>query len=313
MAAAGLSVAWAIRHKQKPVPKTAAAVPTVFQGPEITLTGRLEARNSEQVDAPVAGILDAWFVEEGQEVYEDQLVGRIRNADLDNAVQQAQAAVDRAEVRMAQLDAQALNAKLEVSRTTADQIRARNELDRIEKIYQRYKGLMDAGALARLTFEKTQNDYNAARTEAENRDRSAKEAQDRAESVDRDSTEAKAARPALAAALTQAKDAVAACDLHSPADGVVLARNIHQGQEVEAQAKALLTIATELTELAVALPADPAVLARIHAGQHAFVRLDGAETPGAVREVRGAEVIVEFTSTSPVTKLGGAAQVRIVF
>lgn len=310
--AAGLGIGWAVVRGRKPVPAK-AVVPTIFQGPEITLTGRLQARVTERVDAPIAGTLDAWFVEEGQEVYEDQLVGRIRNADLDNAVQQARSAVDRAEVRIAQLDAQAANARLEVSRTTADQIRARNELERIEKVYQRYKGLMDAGAIARLTFEKTQTDYNAAKTEAENRERSAKEAQDKGSALQQDSEEARSTLAEQTAALAKAKDAVAEGDLHSPGDGVVLARNVHQGDQVEESAQGLLTIATELNDLAVSLTPDPPVLARIRAGQRAFVRVGDTESPGEVREIRGAEVLVDFTSAAPITKLGTAAQVRIVF
>jgi multidrug resistance efflux pump len=312
--AAGLGIGWAVVHRRKPVPARAVAVvSTVFQGPEITLTGHLQSQKTEQVDAPVPGILDAWFVDVGQEVYEDQLVGRIRNADLDNTVQQAQAAVDRAEVRIAQLDAQAANARLEVSRTTADQIRARNELDRIEKIYQRYRNLMDAGAIARLTFEKTKSDYTAAKTEAATRDASAKDVQDKVAALQRDSEEAKRILTEQTAALAKAKDAVAGGDLHSPADGVVLTRGVHQGDQVEKSAEGLLTIATELTRLAVSLTPDPAVLARIHAGQHAFVHLEDTESPGEVHEVRGAEVIVEFTSAAPIAKLGTAAQVRIVF
>jgi multidrug efflux pump subunit AcrA (membrane-fusion protein) len=313
--AIGLGVGFvAAKHWRKPVPvKPAAVASPIFQGPDITLTGRLQAQKTEQVDAPVAGILDQWFVDVGQEVYEDQLVGRIRNADLDNAVQEAQSAVDRAEVRIAQLDARAVNARLEVSRTTADQIRARNELDRIEKIYQRFKNLMDAGALARLTFEKTEAEYIAAKTEAENRERSAKEAQDKAAAIQQDSAEAARSLTEQTAALAKAKEAVAECDLHSPADGVVLTRSIHQGDQVEESAEGLLTIATDLTKLAVSMTPDPAVLARIHAGQQAFVQVDDKEFRVAVKEVRGAEVIVEFTSPEPITKLGTAAQVRIVF
>ncbi len=311
--AIGLSIGFVVKHRRKPVPpKVTAVVSTTFQGPEITLTGRLQAQKIESVDSPVAGVLDAWFVDVGQEVYENQLVGRIRNADLDYAVQQAQSALDRAEVRIAQLDAQAVNARLEVSRTAADQIRARNELDRIEKLYLRYKNLMDAGALARLTFEKTETDYIAAKTEAENREKSAKEAQDKAAALQQDTEAAKRALAEQTAALAKSKDAVAEGDLHAPADGVGLTRNVHQGDQVEESAEGLLTVATQLTKLAVVLTPDPAVLARIHAGQHAFVRTEDAESPGAVKEVRGAEVVVEFTSAAPITKLGTAAQVRIV-
>jgi multidrug efflux pump subunit AcrA (membrane-fusion protein) len=312
--AIGLSVGWTVKHRHKPAPmKPVAAASTVFAGPEVTLTGSLQAQTTEQLEAPIAGVLDAWFVEEGQEVYEDQLVGRIRNPELDAAAQNAQAAVDRAEISIAQLDAQASSALLEASRAAADQVRARNELERIEKIYQRQKSLMDAEAIARLIFEKTESDFNSAKSESANRDASAKDAQDKAAALDRDSEEAKRTVAEKTIVLAKAKAAVAEGDLHSPADGVVLTRNGHQGAQVEASKESLIAIATDLRKLAVSLTPDTAVLARIRAGEHAFVRLSEMEFPGEVHEVRGAEVIVNFTSPTPITKLGTPAQVRIVF
>src|ERR1700691_3227612 len=103
---------WSVRHRQKPAPPQPAP-PTALATPDVTLTGRLQAQKTKQVQAPIAGILDAWFVEEGQEVYKDQILGRIRNADLDAAVQAAQAAVDRSELHIAQLDAQAAGARVD--------------------------------------------------------------------------------------------------------------------------------------------------------------------------------------------------------
>jgi len=307
-----ISIGWFVKHRGKPEPSQPVATATVFQGAGVTLTGALQPQSTEQIAAPIAGILDAWFVDVGAEVYEDQLVGRIRNADLDVALQNAQAAADRAEMRVSQIDAQIISAKLEVSRTDADQIRAHNELDRLEKIYQRYKLLMDADAIARLTFEKTEAEYKSAKTEAANRDAASKDTQDKAAALDRDSADAKFALADATTALEKAKEAVAECDLHSPADGVVLTRDIHQGDKVEEKQK-LMTVATELTKLAVTLTPDPRVLARIRTGQHAFVSISGAEIPGGVHEVRGTDVIVWFTAAEAVTKLGTGAQVRIVF
>ena len=80
-------------------------------------------------------------------------------------------------MQIAQLDAQAVSAKLEISRTEADQVRAHNELDRIEKVYERYKNLIEVGALPRLTFEKTEADYKSAKGEAATRDAASKGAQ----------------------------------------------------------------------------------------------------------------------------------------
>jgi HlyD family secretion protein len=310
--AIGFLIGWTVKHRRKPLPVQPVAIATVFEGPEVTLTGAIQPQSTERIAAPIAGILDAWFVDVGAEVYEDQLVGRIRNADLDVALQNAQAAVDRAEMRISQIDAQTIGAKLEVSRTDADQIRAHNELDLIEKIYQRYKLLMDADAIARLTFEKTEAEYKSAKAEAANRDAASKDAQDKAAALDRDSADTKRALADQNTALEKAKEAVAECDLHSPADGVVLTRDIHQGDKVE-EKQTLMTVATDLTKLAVLLSPDARVLARIRVGQHAFVSISGAEFSGEVHEVRGTEVIVWFTTSEAVTKLGTGAQVRIVF
>ncbi len=307
-----LSIAWAARHRSEKIPvKAIAPVAAVFQGPEITLTGAIGAQTTEAVEAAVPGVLGAWFVDAGAEVYEDQLVGKIGNADLENAVQSAQAAVDRAELRVSQIEAQTMNAKLEISRTDADRVRAHNELDRLEKLYQRYKSLYDVGALPRLTYEKTDADYKAAKADAANRDAAAKDAQDKADTTDRDSAEAQRALGKQKAALEAARKAAVECELHSPDDGVVLTREVHQGDKVEAGAR-VMTVATELTKLAVSLTPEGLILPRIHAGQRAFVRVTDAEIAGEVHEVKGAEVIVYFTAAA-VTKLGGAAQVRIVF
>ena len=311
VAAIGLLTPWVV-HRLRPVPVKPVAVPAIFDGLEITLVGALQPQTTEQVNAAVAGILDIWFVDVGAEVYKDQLVGRIRNAALDVAVESAQAVADRAEVRVGEIDARVLGAKLEVSRTDADKVRARNELDRIEKLYQRYKNLYAVGALPRLTFERTEAEYTFAKTEAVNRDAESKDAKYRSAALDRDSEEAKRALTEKAAALAKAKEAIAECELHSPGDGVVFTRDIHQSDRVEVKLS-VMTIATELTKLAVVLTPEPRVLARIRAGLHAFVRVSGPAVPGEVHEVRGSEVIVYFTSPEPIMKLGTAAQVRIVF
>jgi hypothetical protein len=63
---------------------------------------------------------------------------------------------------------------------------------------------------------------------------------------------------------------------------------------------------------AVVEPAPPA-LARIRPGQEALIQI--AELPGVipgkVKEVRGTQVIVEFTSPNPALRPGTTAQVRI--
>lgn len=309
--AIGLAAGWFVFRKHRTPPAKTAA-PAVFNEPELTLFGRIEAQDVEPVEAPIDGTLEAWFVNEGAEVFEDQLVGRIYNADLDDALQKAQARLDKAQLRVTQIEAAETASKLDVSRATADQTRAHNELDRIEKLYQRYKRLMEADALARLTWEKTEADYKSAKDEAAKDDAAADDAQKKAADLDRDSEDAKHALDDATAEVAKAKDAIAVCDLHSPADGVVDARNAHQGEHVE-KGKPLMTVAADLTKLTVTVAPGPQALARIKAGAHAFVRIGDQEIAGEVKEIRGTDVVVNFTTAEAATKPGAAAQVRIIF
>jgi HlyD family secretion protein len=118
------------------------------------------------------------------------------------------------------------------------------------------------------------------------------------------------------AALERAKEELATAEVHSPVDGIVMARRGQPGEPVDPSMKDLLQIGTDLTSLQVTVTPDAAMLGRIHVGQAASVRVPEIapdEIPGTVREVNGPNVTVDFTSPAAVTKLDLAAQVRIKF
>jgi hypothetical protein len=78
--------------------------------------------------------------------------------------------------------------------------------------------------------------------------------------------------------------------------------------------KDLVVIATDLTNMMVIVEPPPPALARIKAGLPAAVRLPELspdEFPGSVRELRGTQVVVDFTSPAPIVKPGLTAQVKI--
>src|SRR5260370_14735644 len=105
---------------------------------------------------------------------------------------------------------------------------------------------MDSGAMARLTFEKTETEYHAAEKDAANRDAAVKEAADKLAALERDLEEARRAVTDQTAAVAKAKDAASDGDLRSPADGAVLERKVHQGDQV-ADLADLMIVATDLT------------------------------------------------------------------
>ena len=288
----------------------------MVENTDASLMGGVQPRTSVLVAAPIDGTLESFFVDVNQEVYQGQLLGRIRSNNLEAAQQQAQLALDTAQARVTTLSGDQLVVRLEASRAAVDQSRARADVDRLEKIYQRQKGLWEAGATARLTFEKAEKDYNDARAAIERADTVAKQAADRAAAIETEIDAANRAVTEATAAMERAKEELATAEVHSPVDGIVMARRGQPGEPVDPSTKDLLQIGTDLTSLQVTVTPDAAMLGRIHVGQAASVRVPEIapdEIPGTVREINGPNVVVDFTSPAAVTKLDLAAQVRIKF
>jgi len=305
-------------HKPKPVTHISPipSAPAPSEAGDITLIGRVQPRTSVLVAAPLEGTLESFFVDIGQEVYKDQLLGKIRSANLDAAEQQAQLELDRAETRVTTLGGDQLAARLEASRATVDQSRARADVERLEKLYRQQKGLWEAGATPRLTFEKAEKDYNDAKAAIERVDTVAKLAENRAKAIESGIEEANRTIADRTAALERAKSDLANSEIHSPADGIVLAHRGQPGEPVDPSVKDLLQIGTELTSLQIVLALNSTQLSRIHVGQATSVRvpeISPDEIPATVAEIRGSDIIVDFTAPAPITKLDLAAQVRIKF
>lgn len=313
--AASTGTVIAIRAR-KPKPVRVIAAPPPVIATEANLTGRVQPETIVSVGAPIEGVIDAYFLDVNQPVYKDQLLGRIHNPEGESTVQQAHLALDTAETRVATLTGQQLAAKLELSRAEADQSRARNDLDRLERNYQKQKGLWDAGATPRLVFEKAEKDYNDAKDAIEKQGTAAKDAQARAGQIASDIEAANRTVAQATTALERAKADLSKGEIHSPADGIIIARKGVPNDPVDLTANDLFQIATDLTLLQITLTPSPADLARIHAGQAALIRvpeLSPDEIPGKVRGVSASQITVEFTSPSPAAKLDLIGHVKIKF
>jgi membrane fusion protein, multidrug efflux system len=294
-------------HKPKRV--QAPPPPPAPVATDITLTGRIEPRTLVTVAAPVEGIIDAYYLDVGQPVYKDQLLGRIRNSDLESSASNAQLALDKAQSRVTELNGRQLESKLEASRAEADQSRAQSDLARLKKEYERQKGLWEVGATPRLTFEKAEKDYKTAQNDAENLEKALTSEKEQNAKLTADLDAANAAVVEATKALESAKANINRGEIHSPEDGLIVARKGAPGESVDANSKDLFTIGTDLTQLQIIATGDTS---RIHQGQSATILMPD-EIPGTVREVQGNQVIVDFTSPVPITKLDLTAQVKIKF
>jgi multidrug efflux pump subunit AcrA (membrane-fusion protein) len=294
-----------------PAVRIAASAPN-----EIAFTGRIQAKSTVDIAIPADGMFDTWYVDVGQEVYKDQLLAKIRNPKFDEAQRAAQSELDKAQGRVATLTSDQLAARLEASRAEAGLTRANSEVDRLQKIYEKQRGLWAAGATARLTWEKAQKDYADAKADAERQDTIAKSAMQRDAAM---TAELEAANRTVAnatAAIDRAREAGGAAEIHAPADGIVIVRRDLQGQAVDTSMKDAMKIGTDLTQLQVVYqdPATPpSVDVRIQKGQAATVKIGDQEIAGTVSDVTARSVTVDFTIPEPAKQLDIPVQVKIKF
>src|SRR5262249_58846732 len=114
--------------------------------------------------------------------------------------------------------------------------------------------------------------------------------------------------------MEDASGALAATEVHSPVDGILVGRKGEVGKSAQEQGNDLFQIATDTLALEVVLEPEPPVLSRVKAGQPALVLIPDFQSegiPAKVREVKDTYVMVEFTSPNPAIKPGLAAEVRI--
>jgi HlyD family secretion protein len=288
--------------------------PAVFTGSQTIIQGTVQPQQVVPVEAPVDGIVEGFLVNPGDAVYEGQVLAQIRNASLESQRDAAATSLERAKSQVNIMDSTLIAARLEASRARAEASRSRGQCDKAEKVYLRQQTLLNAGATPRLVFEKAEKEYQLFKDEYESLNEVAQQAEERASVLTR---QLDAARKELADRtdeMEQARQDLSAGEVRSPVDGVVMSRRADVGQEVTREVKDLFVIAVNLAALQVALEPEPPVLARIRPGQDALVQLaeiPGQGIPGKVKEVKGTQVIVEFTSPSPDVRPGLIAQVLI--
>jgi len=301
------------RTPSKPAPPAPAA-PAVFAGAEVALAGKIRAQHIVPVGVPVDGTLEFLGPEPGQEVYEGELLARVKNQGLEAAQQLAQAQAERAQTRVDSLNSALIASRLETSRARSDASRTQDELDRAEKAYRRQQMLQREGAARRLEFEKAQKDFQLAEAHYRALDEMARLAEQRTDSLRKELDNARRLLEDKQRELEEAGQDLAGEQIRSPVDGVVIARSGQLGEEVARSLKDLFQIATDLSVMEAVVEPEPSVLARLRPGQEALIvmaELPGEGIPGTVREVRAGETVVEFTSPSPAVRPGLSAQVRI--
>src|SRR5579884_760955 len=271
LGAAGYGWWWREQHKPVPAPKQAAK--PAPQPVELTLAGKVQAKNVVDVAAPVGGVLDQFLVNVGEEVFEGEVLARIKNTGLQAADQAARTDSERAQKQVTDLEAELIAARLEVARSRSDAVHAKSEFERTQKEYQRQKMLYELDATPRLTYERAERDYQTAKADYEGLQGTTQAAEDRVEDLTKQIEVAKAIVLSKGKDLDNMEAQMAGGEVRSPVNGVMVARRGAAGDPVDEGTKDLLQVAVDLTALQVIAEADPRTLQQIHPGQQATIQI----------------------------------------
>src|SRR5205823_4156144 len=139
------------------------------------------------------------------------------------------------------------------------------------KVYSRQKMLLGEGATPRLVFEKSEREFESSQTEFHSLEQSARQADDRVDGLLKDLDNAKLILEDRNNQLEGARDKLAAGEIRSPADGIVIARNGSVGDPVGTEKKTLFQIAVQPSLLEAVVEPEPPVLKRVKPGQPALI------------------------------------------
>jgi multidrug resistance efflux pump len=299
------------RLAPQPVPTSGAAV---IANHEITLQGKIRPQHITSVSAPVNGLVETVLADVGQDVYAGQVLARVGAQGLESAREVAAANLDRAQEQVGKAEAAVNSARLEQSRADADFERAQVALDRTERAYARQRTLVTQGATPRLTFERAEADYQSALKDHEVMDAAVRAAREQQQSALQDVAANKKIVEDRAQQLEEAQTNLQSAEVHSPVDGTVVGRKAEAGKPAMEAGDEFFQIATDLYALEVIVESRPEDLRRIHPGQPALVLvldLESQGMPGAVKEIKANQVVVEFNSNTPAIKPGMQADVRL--
>lgn len=303
-----LSLHW--KHRA-PAPAPPTAAPAAPAPSEITLSGKLRPQNILPIAADVDGDIDAFLADVGDAVSEGQLLARIGSSGLETQREAATAAVTAAEAAISRAQASVTNTRVEDVRAEADRARAREALDKAQAVYERQQTLNNAGATPRLTWEKAQRDFEAAQQEFKIAGEAARLSAEQLQSALNAVTAAERQLLESKQQLEAARNNLESGELRAPVAGTIVARN---GEVGKPAGDDVFEIATDLNALEVPLEPEPAILARLRPGQPALVLildLQAAGIPGAISEIDGNQVLVQFNCTLPGIRPGMRADVRL--
>lgn len=284
LVAAAVAVFFYLRHARSGEDSTALRISGNIEVTEVQLSFKVPGRVQERL------------VDEGMQVARGQVVARLEDRELADALKLAQADEAAAAASLAELEAG--NRSEEVAQGAALLARAEAESARVAADYQRSKALFAREVIPRQQFDAAKAAYEEASASVRERREALKLLRKGAR---RERIEAaRAAHEGSLARLSTAKERLGYATLTSPVSGVVLSKAIEPGEQVAAGTPVVTLGDLQDCWLKGYIPETE--LARVKLGQRARVTADGL--PGKAFEGRVSFISsqAEFTPKSVQTE-----------
>jgi multidrug efflux pump subunit AcrA (membrane-fusion protein) len=305
-----VGIFWGVRYRAALQQAKPAPEKTVQAAKEVTINGRVEAVHVIPVSVAIAGEVDSFSAEVGQDVFEGQVLARISNEGLETGRDNAQRVVKVGEEKLQSLETAISAARLETSRVHTESARALDDANAATKAFERQSLLNREGATPRIAYEKAARDNEAASKELEGLRELARQADERLDALTKEYDLIKKTLEDKRKELEEAEAAVSAAEVHAPAAGIVVARQGEIGKTLTQQeASALFRIATDIVAMQAVFAGDPSMKAGDKVGV-SFLDIAGNPIPAVIREIRNGEVVAEFTSDNPAIRPGASCVVH---
>jgi HlyD family secretion protein len=194
----------------------------------LVATGYVIAHHKIQVGSKIAGRVEWIGVDKGDRVKEGQVVVRLEDREYRAQLNQAKAALEAAQARLAELERG--SRPEEVDRARADLQRAEAQLRTDEAGFNRVQNLVREGVNSAQSLDEARGRFETSRAAVESAKKTYELAQKgpRIEQIDNARSEVAGAR----AAMEYAQTLLDAAEIRVPSSGTILERNVERGEMV---------------------------------------------------------------------------------
>jgi HlyD family secretion protein len=312
MAAAGAGLyAWRSMKTAAPaaMPQTTRqAVQPVF------VSAKIDACQTVDLAPPVEGTLEEVVVQAGEEVSEGMVLGRVRNSGVEVQLAEAEGEATAAQSKLDGLESVRIRAQLEATRAQAEATKARMVADATFRQYQRSKAMFDAGAMARLSWEKIASQWESEAADAKRLEELASAANDRAREAASAWDKAKQLQLEKADDLEAQRAVVKSAEIIAPVSGLLVSVGAASGDEVTRDRKDLFRIAVDLVNLCMTPELNKEAAAWLEQGSEAVVTMAETGDNGIIAAKKKNETgawVLSFPAPAISVRPGVSATVRV--